>query len=59
MQNPIEYGSLKRQQWLGEKTKVISGIWLWGLICSNLFCALFSVHCPSPLCKIWGAETHV
>ncbi len=30
-----------------------------GLICCLRPCAFVSEHCPPPLCKIWGAETHV
>ncbi len=37
---------------------------LWGLplgldLLALLLCALASGHGPSPLCKIWGEETHV
>ncbi len=56
---PIEHDSTEASQWLGKKSRVISGISLWGLICYQVSCALGSGPCPSPLCKIWGAETHV
>jgi hypothetical protein len=56
---PIEYDSTEASQWLGKKSRAISGISLLGLICDHLSRALASGPCPSPLCKIWGAETHV
>jgi hypothetical protein len=58
---PIEPDSTEASQWLGKKSRVISGISLWGLICCLRLSALVSEHCPKcppPLCKLWGAETH-
>ncbi len=55
MQNLIEYGSPERPQWLGERTKAISGIWLDLQL--PVVCAGFrTLSCASVL---WGAETHV